>query len=154
MLITDAMQAAGMPDGGYTLCGESVEMQGGVVRTASGGLAGSTLALDAAVRNMVEHTGVAPEQAIHMASLHPARLLGMDHLLGSLAPGKRANIIALDAGLHLRQIWIGVRLFPCSPFTVCPVGLTEDDRKAFLFLSLTFSFPFAITLFVLFLLRH
>ncbi|MCP6060550.1 amidohydrolase family protein, partial [Klebsiella pneumoniae] len=44
--------------------------------------------------------------AIHMASLHPARLLGMDHLLGSLAPGKRANIIALDAGLHLRQIWI------------------------------------------------
>ncbi len=106
VLITDAMQAAGMPDGGYTLCGESVEMQGGVVRTASGGLAGSTLALDAAVRNMVEHTGVAPEQAIHMASLHPARLLGMDHLLGSLAPGKRANIIALDAGLHLRQIWI------------------------------------------------
>ncbi|CZV15537.1 N-acetylglucosamine-6-phosphate deacetylase [Enterobacter hormaechei] len=76
VLITDAMQAAGMPDGGYTLCGESVEMQGGVVRTASGGLAGSTLALDAAVRNMVEHTGVAPEQAIHMASLHPARLLG------------------------------------------------------------------------------
>ena len=106
VLITDAMQAAGMPDGGYTLCGENVEMQGGVVRTASGGLAGSTLALDAAVRNMVEHTGVAPEQAIHMASLHPARLLGMDHLLGSLAPGKRANIIALDAGLHLRQIWI------------------------------------------------
>jgi len=106
VLITDAMQAAGMPDGRYTLCGGNVEMQGGVVRTASGGLAGSTLALDAAVRNMVEHTGVAPEQAIHMASLHPARLLGMDHLLGSLAPGKRANIIALDAGLHLRQVWI------------------------------------------------
>ena len=57
VLITDAMQAAGMPDGRYTLCGENVEMQGGVVRTASGGLAGSTLALDAAVRNMVEHTG-------------------------------------------------------------------------------------------------
>ncbi|WP_312771730.1 amidohydrolase family protein, partial [Escherichia coli] len=89
-----------------TLCGENVEMQGGVVRTASGGLAGSTLALDAAVRNMVEHTGIAPENAIHMASLHPARLLGMDHLLGTLAPGKRANVLALDAGLHLRQIWI------------------------------------------------
>lgn len=44
VLITDAMQAAGMPDGRYTLCGETVTMQNGVVRTGSGGLAGSTLA--------------------------------------------------------------------------------------------------------------
>ncbi|STL82914.1 N-acetylgalactosamine-6-phosphate deacetylase [Escherichia coli] len=46
-----------MPDGRYTLCGEEVQMHGGVVRTASGGLAGSTLSVDAAVRNMVELTG-------------------------------------------------------------------------------------------------
>ncbi len=72
----------------------------------SGGLAGSTLSLDAAVRNMVEYAGVTAEDAIHMASLHPARLLGVDGQLGSLAPGKRANIIALDGGLHLQQIWI------------------------------------------------
>ncbi len=43
VLITDAMQAAGMPDGHYSLCGEEVEMRKGIVRTASGGLAGSTL---------------------------------------------------------------------------------------------------------------
>jgi N-acetylgalactosamine-6-phosphate deacetylase len=49
---------------------------------------------------------VTAEDAIHMASLHPARLLGIDNQLGSLAPGKRANIIALDGGLHLQQIWI------------------------------------------------
>lgn len=72
----------------------------------AGGLAGSTLSLDAAVRNMVEYAGVTAEDAIHMASLHPARLLGVDGQLGSLAPGKRANIIALDGGLHLQQIWI------------------------------------------------
>lgn len=106
VLITDAMQAAGRPDGEYTLCGEEVTMQNGVVRTASGGLAGSTLSLDAAVRNMVEHAGVTAEDAIHMASLHPARLLGIDNQLGSLAPGKRANIIALDGSLHLQKIWI------------------------------------------------
>jgi N-acetylgalactosamine-6-phosphate deacetylase len=41
-----------------------------------------------------------------MASLHPARLLGIDHQLGSLKPGKRANMIALDEGLYLQQIWI------------------------------------------------
>lgn len=112
VLITDAMQAAGMPDGRYTLCGETVTMQNGVVRTGSGGLAGSTLSLDAAVRNMVEHTGITAEDAIHMASLHPARLLGMDNQLGSLAPGKRANLNALNGGLHLQQIWIQGQALP------------------------------------------
>ncbi|RID25270.1 N-acetylglucosamine-6-phosphate deacetylase, partial [Escherichia coli] len=102
----DAMQAAGMPDGHYTLCGEEVQMRGGVVRTASGGLAGSTLSVDAAVRNMVELTGVTPAEAIHMASLHPARMLGVDGVLGSLKPGKRASVVALDSGLHVQQIWI------------------------------------------------
>lgn len=112
VLITDAMQAAGMPDGNYTLCGEQVEMRGGVVRTASGGLAGSTLSVDAVVRNMVELTGVTPEEAIHMASLHPARLLGIDSQLGSIKVGKRASLIALDRGLHLQQIWIQGQAFP------------------------------------------
>lgn len=106
VLITDAMQASGQPDGQYSLCGEEVTMRGGIVCTASGGLAGSTLALDAAVRNMVEHAGVLPEEAIHMASLHPARLLGIDNQLGSLSVGKRASLIALDSGLHLQRIWI------------------------------------------------
>ena len=110
VLITDAMQAAGMPDGRYTLCGEKVQMHGGVVRTASGGLAGSTLSVDAAVRNMVELTGVTPAEAIHMASLHPARMLGVDGVLGSLKPGKRASIVALDSGLHVQQIWIQSQL--------------------------------------------
>lgn len=112
VLITDAMQAAGMPDGRYSLCGEEVRMQNGVVRTSAGGLAGSTLSLDVAVRNMVEHTSISAEEAIHMASLHPARLLGIDGQLGSLAPGKRANIISLDGDLHLQQIWIQGQAFP------------------------------------------
>lgn len=112
VLITDAMQAAGMPDGSYTLCGENVEMHDGIVRTASGGLAGSTLSVDAAVRNMVSFTGIAAVEAIHMASLHPARLLGIDHQVGSLKAGKRANIIALDERLHLQQIWIQGQSFP------------------------------------------
>ncbi|MFH7827593.1 N-acetylglucosamine-6-phosphate deacetylase [Kluyvera chengduensis] len=106
VLITDAMQAAGMPDGSYTLCGEKVEMRGSIVRTASGGLAGSTLSVDAAVRNMVELAGISPEEAIRMASLHPARLLGVDQQLGSLQAGKRASIIALDGGLHVQRVWI------------------------------------------------
>jgi N-acetylgalactosamine-6-phosphate deacetylase len=106
VLITDAMQAAGMPDGRYSLCGQDVEMHNGIVRTSSGGLAGSTLSLDAAVRNMVELAGISAEEAIHMASRHPARLLGIDDRLGTLRPGKQANVIALNAQLYVQQIWI------------------------------------------------
>ncbi|MFK3707675.1 N-acetylglucosamine-6-phosphate deacetylase [Klebsiella sp. NPDC088457] len=112
VLITDAMQAAGMPDGRYSLCGEEVAMHGGIVRTASGSLAGSTLSLDAAVRNMAALAGVVPEDAIHMASLHPARLLGIDDRLGSLRTGKCANVIALDDRLQLQQIWIQGQALP------------------------------------------
>ena len=77
-----------------------------VYQAIRGGLAGSTLSVDAAVRNMVELTGVTPAEAIHMASLHPARMLGVDGVLGSLKPGKRASVVALDSGLHVQQIWI------------------------------------------------
>ena len=77
-----------------------------VYQAIRGGLAGSTLSVDAAVRNMVELTGVTPAEAIHMASLHPARMLGVDDVLGSLKPGKRASVVALDSGLHVQQIWI------------------------------------------------
>lgn len=112
VLITDAMRAAGMPDGRYDICGYDVEMREGVVRTASGGLAGSTLSLDAAVRNMVELAGIGSATAIHMASLHPARLLGVDHRLGSIRAGKQANLIALNSGLHLQHIWIEGQAVP------------------------------------------
>ena len=55
---------------------------------------------------MVKHAGATPEEAIHMASLHPARLLGIDRQLGSIEPGKCASLIALDNGLHLQRVWI------------------------------------------------
>jgi N-acetylgalactosamine-6-phosphate deacetylase len=106
VLITDAMRAAGMPDGEYSICGQPVNLQQGIVRTASGGLAGSTLSLDAGVRNLVNNLGVSEADAIHMASLHPAKMLGLEHRYGSLSVGKIANVIALDPLLQLQNIWI------------------------------------------------
>lgn len=110
------MQAAGQSDGNYTLCGEEVEMHNGIVRTASGGLEGSTLSVDAAVRNMVGFTKIAPEEAIHMASLHPARLPGIDHRPGTLNVGKCASIIVLNNELQLQQIWMQGQAFPPVTF--------------------------------------
>ena len=83
--VVDAMRAAGMPDGHYLLGDYRVEMKDGVVRTATGGLAGSTLTLLGAVRTLVHLAGVPLAEAIQMASLAPARMLGIDDQLGSLA---------------------------------------------------------------------
>jgi hypothetical protein len=82
-----------------------------IVRTATGGLAGSTLSLDAAVRNMVEQ---AAEDAIHMASLHPARLLGIANQLGSLAPGKRATLSRWTVVYTFSRSGFRVRLSPLA----------------------------------------
>lgn len=106
ILITDAMRAAGMPDGRYDICGYAVEMKQGVVRTAEGGLAGSTLSLDAAVRNMVQYCDISSEDAIKMASLHPAKLLGLDHVMGTIDVGKYANLVALDSYLNVQKTWV------------------------------------------------
>ncbi len=104
MLITDAMQAAGMPDGNYTLCGERVEMRNGIVRTLSGSPAGSTLSLDSAVRTISSLPGMTAERAIHMASLHPARLLGAGSAIRIVTAGKKmADMIAVDNELRVEK---------------------------------------------------
>jgi N-acetylgalactosamine-6-phosphate deacetylase len=109
LLITDAMRAAGMPDGYYLLGNYRVEMKEGVVRTEAGGLAGSTLTLLGAVRNMVQLAGVPLADAIWMASLAPARMLGITERLGSLAVGKQANLLALTTELAQQHIWVAGR---------------------------------------------
>lgn len=114
ILITDAMAAAGMPDGEYDLGGLSVIMQDGVARLRdSGNLAGSTLTMIDAFRFVVRKAGVSVADASRMASLNPARQIGVDRVTGSLAPGKQADVLLLDAGLGLRRVWIkGQELAP------------------------------------------
>ena len=106
VLITDAMRAAGQPDGIYDICGHDVTMKAGIVRTASGGLAGSTLALDDAVSRMISDTGTLPETAIRMASLQPAQLLGITATHGSISAGKRAHFNNLNSDWRVTQTWI------------------------------------------------
>ena len=71
-----------------------------------GHLAGSHLTLDGAVRNMMRHTGYGLCHAVRMASLNPAKLLGLDHEIGSLAPGKKANLILIDDMVHVKKVWL------------------------------------------------
>jgi len=101
-LITDAMEAAGSADGRYPLGPLTVEVSGGAVRVAgTDTLAGSTLTMDNALRNTVLSVGVPIEQAAVSASLTPARALGLEDRIGTLEPGKYADLVVLDDDLRV-----------------------------------------------------
>jgi N-acetylglucosamine-6-phosphate deacetylase len=108
VLVTDAMAAAGMPDGRYELGGQSVMVSGRVARLATvdgspGTIAGSTLTMDAALRRTVG-AGVPLVDAVQMAATTPARVLGLAGTVGALAPGLRADLVELDADLRVVRV--------------------------------------------------
>lgn len=101
ILVTDAIRAAGLNDGTYDLGGQSVIVKNGEARLKSGNLAGSTLTMNKAIKNMVQKVGIDIKDCIKMASLNPATLLGLDKDRGSLLPGKRADITILDKNFNI-----------------------------------------------------
>jgi N-acetylglucosamine-6-phosphate deacetylase len=103
-LVSDGLSATGMPDGKYMLGGFEVTVSGGVCRNAEGVLAGSTLTLDRALRNIVA-LGISLPDAVRMLTLNPASLLGIEFKKGSLRAGADADILLLDESLHLAGIW-------------------------------------------------
>jgi N-acetylglucosamine-6-phosphate deacetylase len=104
-LVTDAMAATAAADGEYQLGPLRVQVRDGLATVAGRGtIAGSTLTLDRAVRYAVKEVGLRLEEALAAATAVPARLLGRDDL-GRLAPGCRADIVALDDDLRVRAVW-------------------------------------------------
>lgn len=103
MLITDAMRAAGMPDGAYDLGGQMAHVANGTARLENGSLAGSLLTMDQAVRNAVQ-AGLSLEIAIQLASSHPAKYLGLSKK-GRLEPGSDADIVVLDDRLEVQAVY-------------------------------------------------
>ena len=96
-LITDAMRAKGIPDGVSELGGQTVYVKNGEARLADGTLAGSVLRMNRAVQNMVEKVGVPFTQAVDCATINPAKNLGIDNEVGSIAVGKRADFTVINA---------------------------------------------------------
>ncbi len=99
-LVTDAVSAAGMPDGSYRLGALKVQVTDGRATVAGGAIAGSTLTMDAAVANAVRFLEIGVEQAVAMASANPARLLGLADRKGTIAPGMDADLAVLDDSLR------------------------------------------------------
>jgi N-acetylglucosamine-6-phosphate deacetylase len=108
VLITDAISATGMPDGTYTLGGFDVVVRDGRCE-AAGRLAGSVLTLDRAVRNIATFAHIEFLHAVRMATLNPARVLGLDAAKGSLTAGADADIaVFTPSGEVVRTIVGGI----------------------------------------------
>lgn len=109
MLVSDAMPSVGGSKS-FMLNGERITASAGKCVNAQGTLAGSDLDMASAVRNAVSMLGLDLVDALMMASANPAAFLGLDHELGRIHPGYRANLVLLDNGLNVTDTWIdGVR---------------------------------------------
>jgi len=104
ILVSDGLSATGMPDGKYMLGGFEVTVTNGVCRNAAGILAGSTLTLDRALRNIV-NLGVPLPDAVRMLTLNPASLLGIEFKKGALRAGADADVLLLDQALRVTDVW-------------------------------------------------
>ncbi|MER7458989.1 N-acetylglucosamine-6-phosphate deacetylase [Micromonospora sp. NPDC126480] len=103
-LVTDAMAAAGMPDGEYELGGQAVVVADGVARLArDGAIAGSTLTMDAALRHAVA-AGIPVPDAARMVATTPARAIGLGDKVGALHVGLRADLVVLDDDLNVVRV--------------------------------------------------
>jgi N-acetylglucosamine-6-phosphate deacetylase len=106
MLVTDAMPSVGTALDSFMLQGRRIQVKNGVCVDENGTLAGSAVDMATSVRNCVEMLGLPLARAARMASLYPAQFLRLDHELGRIAPGYRANLVALDGNLHVQNTWI------------------------------------------------
>ncbi len=101
VLVTDAIQATGMPDGKYRMGRRDVTVTNGVCRFESRELAGSTLTMNKAVRNVMKSAGIPLHTAIRMGTINPAVVANVDQWKGSLEPGKDADIVIMDDDVNV-----------------------------------------------------
>lgn len=100
-VITDAMEATGLGDGEFQLGAHHVHVQAGEARLANGALAGSTLTMDVAFRNIIAATGCSIAEASRMCSTTPARAIGVQDHKGQIAAGYDADLVILDQDLRV-----------------------------------------------------
>lgn len=104
-LITDSMEAAGLPDGKYALGGQDVYVKDHSARLEDGTLAGSVLSLNRAVYNAWKHLNLELYQAVQLASYNPARSLH-NYDIGELAVNKNPDIILFDEEVNVKEVYI------------------------------------------------
>lgn len=106
LIVSDSMRANGLPEGAaFDLGGQMVTVRNGKATLDDGTIAGSVSNLHQEVKNLVGY-GVPFEQAVKAASLIPARAIGLDQEIGSIEPGKAADLVVLDKDLNIVSVWV------------------------------------------------
>ena len=105
-LISDSLRCCGMPDGKYELGGQDVFLKGGVARLGDGTIAGSASNVYTCMLNAIAY-GIPKEMAVTAATITPAREIGAEDLIGSIAEGKYADFIICDENLKPERIFLG-----------------------------------------------
>ncbi|MGH6865845.1 MAG: N-acetylglucosamine-6-phosphate deacetylase [Methyloceanibacter sp.] len=107
MLVTDAMPPVGGRESAFHLYGREIRVVGGRCLRADGTLAGAALDMVGAVRNCVNLLQVSLPDALQFASRNPAEFIGLGHMLGRLAPGYRADMVAIDPNpIAVLETWV------------------------------------------------
>jgi N-acetylglucosamine-6-phosphate deacetylase len=115
-LVTDASSSTGMPEGQYRMGGLEVIVKDGVAKLSDGsGFAGSVATMNLCVRNMIELVGLSMQDAVKMATLNPAKIIGVDKRKGSLVEGKDADLVIFDKDINiLATVVEGKVVFSCT----------------------------------------
>lgn len=111
VVVSDMMNATGLATGTYGLAGQPVYVDEQSARLGDGTLAGSVLTMDEAIRNLVAWGEVTPAEALYMATVVPARLLG-DTSRGAIIPGRRADLTLWNDDLTILETIVGGTRFP------------------------------------------
>lgn len=109
VLISDSMRATGLPEGKYSLGGLDVFVKDGAAHLLDGRLAGSVSSLLTCAKNTLG-MGIPLEDVVRAATLNPARAVGIDHEVGSLTPGKRADVLLIDSQFNLKACVLAGKL--------------------------------------------
>ena len=104
ILISDSMEATGMPDGEYFIAGLPVTVKDGRARTHEGAIAGSTLSLIDGVKNLSAFAGITFPEALYCATASPAKMIGAFDSIGSIEKGKRADMLILDKEYNVKEV--------------------------------------------------
>jgi N-acetylglucosamine-6-phosphate deacetylase len=106
LLISDSVAPTGLGDGEFELWGETITVKDGRTQNERGSIAGSVITMLDAVNRMLS-LGFSPKEVSRMASLNPAKLLGIGITHGSIEVGKRADLVAIDDSGEIKMVMIG-----------------------------------------------
>ena len=110
VLVTDAMRGTGLPDGDYPIDDRIVSIRNGAARLPGGQLAGSTLTLDVALKNMIAATGAPLEALLPTVTSNPASSLKISRQKGSIAIGKDADLVLIDSDIKVHMTIISGKI--------------------------------------------